>query len=179
MGSTLSFPILCIINLCCYWAALEEYLGKQVSLQDLPVLINGDDILFRCNKEFYSLWQDYITEVGFQLSLGKNYTHKSFFTINSIGYYHRVINGKDDICEIPYLNVGLLTGQSKLNKRQEDLKPLDQNYNIVLSGALNKLRAHQRFLHYNKTSIGDLTKKGNFSLFLSPCLGLGRFPPKR
>lgn len=171
MGSTLSFPILCIINLCCYWAALEEYLGKQVSLQDLPVLINGDDILFRCNKEFYSLWQDYITEVGFQLSLGKNYTHKSFFTINSIGYYHRVINGKDDICEIPYLNVGLLTGQSKLNKRQEDLKPLDQNYNIVLSGALNKLRAHQRFLHYNKTSIGDLTKKGNFSLFLSPCLG--------
>jgi hypothetical protein len=75
MGSILSFPILCVVNLLCYWRAVERYWGKQVSLRKLQVLINGDDILFRANARLYAIWQEEIKEVGFELSVGKNYIH--------------------------------------------------------------------------------------------------------
>jgi hypothetical protein len=37
MGSTLSFPILCIINLVAYWAALEEYTQRAFDPRDCHV----------------------------------------------------------------------------------------------------------------------------------------------
>jgi hypothetical protein len=169
MGSTLSFPILCIVNLCAYWKTLEEYLNREIALYDLPVLINGDDILFRCNDAFYNLWMQNITEVGFILSLGKNYVHQTFFTINSLGFLFN--REKREISEIGFLNVGLLTGQSKLNKRKKELLPAYAIYNEVMKGAQNKLRAHQRFLHYQKDDVKYCTKEGEFSLFISPLLG--------
>lgn len=169
MGSTLSFPILCIVNLCAYWKTLEEYLNREVALIDLPVLINGDDILFRCNDKFYNLWLENISEVGFILSLGKNYVHKSFFTINSLGFLFN--QGTRTISEIGFLNVGLLTGQSKLNKRKKEILPAYALYNEVMKGAQDKYRAHQRFLHYQKEDVQYCTKDGEFSLFISPLLG--------
>jgi len=169
MGSTLSFPILCVVNLCAYWKTLEEYLNREISIHDLPVLINGDDILFRCNDVFYSLWMENIQEVGFLLSLGKNYVHKTFFTINSLGFLHNV--EKRTITEVGFLNVGLLTGQSKLNKRKKELLPVYAIYNEMMKGAQDKLRAHQRFMHYNKDDIKYCSKDGEFSLFVSPLLG--------
>lgn len=169
MGSTLSFPILCTVNLIAYWMALEEYLGRQVSLRDLPVLINGDDILFRSNDDFYRIWLGRITEVGFNLSLGKNYVHQTFFTINSQGFLFN--QGSRSIVEIGYFNVGLLTGQSKLGKRRHELLPVNSIYNEVLRGAHDKLRAHHRFLHYHSRDVDIVTHKGQFSLFISPILG--------
>jgi hypothetical protein len=169
MGSTLSFPILCIVNLCAYWKTLEEYLNREISIYDLPVLINGDDILFRCNDAFYDLWMQNITEVGFLLSLGKNYVHQTFFTINSLGFLFN--REKRVISEIGFLNVGLLTGQSKLNKRKKELLPAYAIYNEVMKGAQDKFRAHQRFLHYQKDDVKYCTKEGEFSLFISPLLG--------
>jgi len=169
MGSTLSFPILCVVNLCAYWKTLEEYLGREVSIYDLPVLVNGDDILFRSNEIFYNRWIENITEVGFLLSLGKNYVHKTFFTINSLGFLFN--EAKREFSEVGFLNVGLLTGQSKLNQRSKDLKPTYAIYNELMKGAQDKIRAHQRFMHYNKKDIEYCTKGGEFSLFISPLLG--------
>ena len=51
MGSVLSFPILNVCNFVAYWISLERYMG--VTYKDpwkLPVLTNGDDILFRTNE---------------------------------------------------------------------------------------------------------------------------------
>jgi hypothetical protein len=169
MGSTLSFPILCTINLIAYWAALEEYFGRQISIHELPVMINGDDILFRTNDEFYALWLRKVASVGFELSLGKNYVHKTFFTINSKGFLFD--RGAKTFSEVSYLNVGLLTGQSKLGKRKKDLLPINSIYNEVMEGAHDKYRAHQRFMHYNKKDVDTCTKAGQFSLFVSPFLG--------
>ena len=56
MGSPLSFPILCSINVASYRAALAEYVGRDVEMNELPVLVNGDDICFLANDEFYALW---------------------------------------------------------------------------------------------------------------------------
>lgn len=89
MGCPLSFPILCSINLACYWLALEEYTGRRFNLKDLPVLINGDDILFRATDEFAEKWHKWITLGGFTLSQGKNYLAKDFLTVNSVCYSYR------------------------------------------------------------------------------------------
>jgi len=173
MGSTLSFPILCSMNLICYWYALEHYLGRRVPISQLPVLVNGDDILFRCDGpggKFYRLWLNIITEVGFELSLGKNYVHRRFFTINSEGFDYNPETGR--ISEVPFLNVGLLLGQSKVTSRKEaSLKPIWDLYNEVLAGALNKPHAHRRFMHYHHSDIKTLTDSGKYSLFLDPLFG--------
>jgi hypothetical protein len=75
MGSNLSFPVLCAVNLIGYWLTLEEYLKVSFEPKDLPVLINGDDILFRTPKpdnadpdNFYTVWQKNLAKLGFDLS---------------------------------------------------------------------------------------------------------------
>jgi hypothetical protein len=174
MGSILSFPILCSVNLICYWVALETYMSVktgqqwQCSLEDLPVLINGDDILFRANTEFYEEWQYWLRYSGFTLSLGKNYINPTFFTINSQLYqYHKDQRGNDDLKFLGMFNTGLLTGQSKVTggKNQAAL-PLWDIYNTVIEGAVDKPRAHRRFIHYNISAIKEMTHDGLYNLFL-------------
>jgi len=135
----------------------------------LPVLINGDDILFRCDDSFYSEWLKAISEVGFKLSLGKNYVHKSFLTVNSTGFLYS--NGQ--ITDVPFLNCGLLTGQSKIggSRRETELAPIWSYYNDVIHSAIDPVRAHHRFMHYNASNIAELTCNGQYSLFTSPHYG--------
>jgi len=89
MGSVLSFPILCIVNLYTYFRALPDNIRVDLisgrrSYATLPVLINGDDILFRANPTMYENWLQTGKKVGFLLSLGKNFSHPRFFTVNSL-----------------------------------------------------------------------------------------------
>jgi hypothetical protein len=163
MGSTLSFPILCIINLVCYWKALEFYIGCSVPVESLPVLVNGDDILFRANKQLYDLWLTEISKVGFTLSLGKNYVHPTFLTVNSQIFHYSKFGG---FKRLGYLNTGLLTGQSKLTGRDAATKaPVWALYNEVIPSAVDPLRAHRRFIHYNRSLIEEATNK-EFNIFL-------------
>nr|WKV34225.1 MAG: RNA-dependent RNA polymerase [Riboviria sp.] len=169
MGSPLSFPILCMVNLIAYWISMEEYFGYEIEMEDLPCLVNGDDILFPSNSEHYKIWFGKITEVGFELSQGKNYCSKKYLTVNSLLF-------KDDgskFVKIEYFNVGLLTGQSKLNseRAKKELTPVWANYNTVMAGAVNKARAHRRFVHYNREVIDAVSNKGEFSLFAHPLQG--------
>jgi len=177
MGSILSFPVLCIANLICYKCALDEYINlnrkagtpkRYVSVFDLPCLVNGDDIYFRSNPVFYQIWLKYITIAGFVLSVGKNYVHKSVFTINSQCFTYNT--AKDSLYETTYLNVGLLIGQSKSGVVGEKLPTWDL-YNKVLKGCYNKLYTHNRFLYYHSDSIAQISKKGNYNLFLPKVLG--------
>jgi len=168
MGSTLSFPILCTVNLCCYWAAMEEFLKKELQPRDLPVLVNGDDILFRSSPRFYKIWLKWIEEVGFELSVGKNYVHPRFFTVNSV--LHAWDHGKPRL--IPYLNAGLLTGVSKLSGREaQRTVPIWDFYNAVVPMASDPVRAHKRFLHYHRDNVKAFTQDGEYSLFLDPKFG--------
>jgi hypothetical protein len=166
MGSILSFPVLCVANMLCYVYSLEHYLNHKVNLYDIPVIINGDDILFRANDDFYAIWLETIKIAGFTLSIGKNYIHPTVFTINSVcySYYKNVLK------TYGYLNVGLITGQSKLGRMGEKL-PLWDIYNKSMYLATDKLFCHNRFMHYHKALIGQLTKKGNIQLFFPRELG--------
>lgn len=89
MGSVLSFPILCVLNLYTYFATLSpeiqnSVLAGKTRFQDLAVLINGDDILFQCSPERQPLWVAAGKSLGFELSLGKNFYHSTYFTVNSV-----------------------------------------------------------------------------------------------
>jgi hypothetical protein len=168
MGSILSFPILCSCNLVAYWMTLEQYLGREIALKDLPVLVNGDDILFRTNDDFYSLWLENITEIGFQLSVGKNYVHPNYLMINSEPYWSTP--GKLE--KLRYYNIGLLSGRGKLARESDDsLAPVWDYYNKVVGGANNRVRAHFRFLSLNKEKVRRVTFDGLYNLFIDPYLG--------
>jgi hypothetical protein len=165
MGSPLSFPILCAANLLAYWCSLEEYSGRTFGVEELPVIINGDDILFRADDVFYMIWKRWVRVVGFELSLGKNYIHKELLTINSQFYVYK--SGIDQFKKLGYMNPGLLTGQSKITGRKTaSVAPIWDYYNETISGAVDPERAHRRFMHYHKGTIKQLTRSGTYSLGL-------------
>lgn len=74
MGSLLSFPLLCLLNDCT---------ARYIGLSPDKYLINGDDILMRADAKVYPLWKEKVQEFGLSLSLGKNYIHPVFGTVNS------------------------------------------------------------------------------------------------
>jgi len=74
MGSFLSFPLLCLLNDCT---------AISIGLKPAQYLINGDDILMRCSPMNYPQWKVNVGDLGLELSLGKNYVHPSFGTVNS------------------------------------------------------------------------------------------------
>lgn len=168
MGSVLSFPILCAINLCAYWRSIVRYIQindprseidilREVPFWKLPVLVNGDDILFRSNEVHYQIWQEEIKRVGFSLSLGKNYIHPTILTVNSQIYQH--IPSLKIFRKRTYLNTGLLLGQSKVTGRDNArVAPIWDWYDEVVEGAAAPRRAHRRFLFHHRDRIRDLTK---------------------
>lgn len=173
MGSTLSFPLLCLINIITYWMTLEHYTGRVFKLNELPVIVNGDDILFRANEEFYDMWKNNIKKVGFTMSVGKNYAHPNIFLINSQMFWlHGDPYKKFDLQRVPMYNLGLLTGKAKTTGRDYDkVTPLWSWYNQVLDGACDKYDAHKRFLHYHKDNVRRMTCWGKRNLFIDRWFG--------
>jgi len=157
MGSPLSFPILCVINLVGFWITLERYTGRKFEINQLPCLINGDDILFKSSLAFYEMWKIEVADLGFKLSIGKNYIHKKLLTANSVLFRDL---GDGFFKQIPYLNIGLLTSMAKkTGSKTIKAKPIWDYYNGAVSGAFDPARAHRRFVHYNKQAIQRSTTR--------------------
>lgn len=75
MGSYLSFPFLCLLNYLCF---------KYSIRRDVPVLINGDDIVFRSTRQESEIWANNVQRCGLVLSKGKTLVHPRVFTLNSL-----------------------------------------------------------------------------------------------
>jgi hypothetical protein len=147
MGSNLSFPILCIINLVTYWLSVEPQI---VDFRDLNVLVNGDDIMFKCYPKQYTNWMETLHEAGLSPSAGKNFFHWKYGTVNSALFYQE----KDRCHYVPFFNAGMLLGQSKVAKTAEGRhKPIHCLHQSVMHGALNKIRADARFRFYNQEAL--------------------------
>jgi hypothetical protein len=84
------------------WAQLVK------STMERTVIINGDDILFRCPRSFYPFWVDSVQDVGFVLSVGKNYVSEDTCQINSQVF--TISGGK--VVRHGYLNQKLLFGEN-------------------------------------------------------------------
>jgi len=155
MGSIISFILLCIANLSAYRYSIEKFEGRKVSLKYIkekrPVKINGDDILFSCEKQFYKTWCESIQEFGFKPSPGKNLYHQDYCQINSVMYkierlVSKPLQGNRSVVdtlenaflpqiavahEIPYVNFGLLC-----NRKKQDCE-VDTTVHIVDLDVLN------------------------------------------
>nr|WAK77873.1 MAG: RNA-dependent RNA polymerase [Botourmiaviridae sp.] len=78
MGSLLSFPLLCLANFLAFkWAVKRK----------VPLMINGDDIVFRCRPAEAENWFKEIAQSGLTISKGKTLTSKSIFSLNST-FFH-------------------------------------------------------------------------------------------
>lgn len=74
MGNFLSFPLLCLHN----------YLAFRWSVpRDVPLKINGDDIVFRCLPAEKERWERNVGAAGLTLSAGKTLVHGRVFSLNS------------------------------------------------------------------------------------------------
>jgi hypothetical protein len=176
MGSVLSFPVLCAINLAHYWHSVEP---EVTNFRQLKALVNGDDILFRTQFKQYENWYGSLHEAGFVPSPGKNFCHPAFFTINSQLFaagQHVLVPEK-----IPFFNTGLLYGQSKVGAREDEAaKPVYLLHNPCVAGALNPKRASSRFLAINRFEMEQCSSHRGIQLnyFVAPELGgLGLVPP--
>jgi hypothetical protein len=85
MGHPLSFPILCMINLSTYMRATQISSWMDLVLE--PLLINGDDILFRGDQELFSRWKSCAGDVGLVVNDLKTYRSKHWALINSRMYH--------------------------------------------------------------------------------------------
>jgi DNA polymerase III psi subunit len=92
MGSLMSFPILCVANAftLCYALSTKE---KLVSMETVPALFHGDDLLARVTHQDYEKWEQVAKSIGLGLSVGKNYLSKEFGSIDS-QLYAQNANGR-------------------------------------------------------------------------------------
>lgn len=110
MGSLFSFPLLCVINLSIYRLAYELWNNRRYKISELPVLVNGDDILFYCSKKFEAFWSSLVRTAGLIPSKGKDYWSQHFAMVNST--YIRTYGQKFGT-HVPYFNLGLYSGRKK------------------------------------------------------------------
>jgi hypothetical protein len=158
-----------MINVAAYWLALEEYTGRKFSLKELPVLVNGDDILFKSNRAFYEVWQKWIVRAGFTLSLGKNYISRDFLTINSEAWQDL---GNQCFRHVMYLPAGLLlekaAGKGVSMRPETQAMPIVDKLQFVIDNCNNPERAYDRIKHYWKKEIAIHTQAGYYNLCI-PC----------
>jgi hypothetical protein len=163
MGSKLSFPFLCIINMVAYWNSLERYHGRDVLIDELDdLLVNGDDILFKSNPRHYDCWKQSIKEVGLTLSVGKNYIHKQLLTVNSELWERKPTGFR----KYHYLSCSALFAGPNSERKEIASGPIWDHYNWMMLGSLNKERLHRRFIHYHIDEIRKVTSNGLFNLCL-------------
>nr|WNM95038.1 MAG: RNA-dependent RNA polymerase [Diaporthe gulyae magoulivirus 1] len=80
MGNLFCFPLLCLQN----YIAFRYIMGAEV-----PVRVNGDDIVFRSSREDYDRWASFVSSVGLVLSRGKTLVSEKFFSLNSSFFWSR------------------------------------------------------------------------------------------
>jgi hypothetical protein len=81
MGNYLSFPLLCISNICTLIVA-DRKTAWQL-MKKGRVRVNGDDIVFLSKPWFAKKWREDLPESGFVINDKKTQVHHNLFTLNS------------------------------------------------------------------------------------------------
>jgi len=122
MGSLLSFPLLCAQNYTAFRWALKSFCpdGFQRFLPgDVPVLINGDDILFQVeDPRFFGSWVETVRSVGLEVERSKTSFDDTFGSLNSTllrwrGCYLRVV---------PTVRMGMLRSADYVNSLSSNFR---------------------------------------------------------
>lgn len=147
MGSLLSFPLLCAQNYTAFrWALLNFKPDGFVRFlpADVPVLINGDDILFQIeDPRFYGAWVSTVRRVGLEVEVTKTSFADDFGSLNSTlvrwrGCYLRVV---------PTVRMGMLRSADFVNS-------LSSNFRNFVRGLGSRAYAAARvFFIWHRASI--------------------------
>jgi len=95
MGSLLSFPLLCLQN---------HFAFRSLVPRPVPVKINGDDIVAILLEQEYNTWSHGVRAYGLELSSGKTFKDKSFFSLNST--YFLLRHGVVEL--LPVIRLGMM-----------------------------------------------------------------------
>jgi len=184
MGSPLSFPVLCLANFSAYSAAWLKYFGK-LNFKDwksLPVLINGDDILFKANEQFYRIWQGEVEKFGFTLSIGKSYFSKDFLTVNSMLFLCQVKDNATCFTQVGFFNPAQVLPRSYIvdHKADDFADDFSSRLSDALQRALDPGYAFGMWTLMNRSFLQWVTCFGQVNLFIHQKLGgLGVKPPEK
>jgi hypothetical protein len=166
MGSPISFPILCILNAAACITALEirerEKTGRYRTLPLDLVLVNGDDALLMTDSEGYEIWKRVTSYIGLKMSVGKNYFSDEFIMLNSQQYLlqqHRDSTGKYDLdlIRIPYVNLGLLSGQKRVVQKDDGIGRFDAANPLSDIATLADYQRELLKFHWNPRIRDELT----------------------
>lgn len=80
MGSYLSFPLLCLQNYIAFCWALDKV---GLTRKEVPVAINGDDILFLSPPWFFNQWVSWISCLGLEVETSKTSVTPQYGSLNS------------------------------------------------------------------------------------------------
>lgn len=118
MGQLLSFPLLCLVNYLTF---------KYCIPRDVPVRINGDDIVFRAREEEVHRWQENVGRSGLKLSHGKTMVNRRFFTLNSSIFEATV----GSVRQVPFVRPKALWGSGEREcERVASLAPRFRSYAV-------------------------------------------------
>lgn len=174
MGSPLSFPILCVANLVAYAITWERYFDcKLTTLRHLPVLVNGDDILFKANDLFYKMWQHEVKKVGFELSIGKSYYSTKFLTVNSKLYRISGVNN-DNFTLVTFFNPSQALPTSWITPPGDDHQDANDfagRMSDLLERTVDERFALRCAIRFNKREIALATRCGLHNMFIPQHLG--------
>lgn len=95
MGNLISFPLLCIVN----YLAFRYFSGTTMSKDQVPVRVNGDDIVFRSTPEVADRWKKGVVGSGLTLSPGKTMVDRLYFSLNSSLF----VSGKKRVRLVPVI----------------------------------------------------------------------------
>jgi len=194
MGSPISFPILCMANAVANVYYLETYLGRFLTWDEIPLLINGDDVGTVIFDNTYDHWCSITESIGLIRSPGKNYVHDSMWMLNSRAY---VLEEAEDFERtaflpervfrpVPFLNPGLLKGVGRV--MSEDGDDLEDGASGLAQRCWELLEtagssAEQRddlitdFVRYNNQRLSKIAYPG-MSYFVPRGLGGLGLPPR-
>jgi len=179
MGSPISFPVLCIMNAALSRLALDPELTKP--LRELPMLVNGDDILMGMSPAQYDVWNKITTQGGLKPSLGKNYLHRRFLMINSELYEVKRKNvGNLEVRSAyfrPFINLGLMKGEARMMTSDplfgagEFVRDLAGLSCALVKGHTTEMKDKlmTKFIKYNRSQLDRLPP--GMSWFLPRCAG--------
>jgi len=123
MGSYLSFPLLCLQNYLAFrWSTRRA--GKKI-----PVIINGDDILFQSSPAVSKGWMDVVGSLGLQVELTKTSVDDNYGSLNST----LLRWSRGELVVVPTLRFGML-------RNSEYPNALGQSFSSFLKGISGPIR---------------------------------------
>lgn len=166
MGSYLSFPLLCIQNFLSF-----DYARVEAKLDKMPLLINGDDILFQSHSEtFPSEWMGVVKTLGLDVEVTKTSVSRDFGTLNSTLFEW----SGDLLSVVPTLRFGML--------RQVDyINSLGSSFHSFVRGQSVEIlwRAARAFFSWHLVSLkstrylpDELGFRGSLAFRMSRIFGL-------